>query len=173
MRQGIRISRVHHLQRGHTPYRVWPETIGVDDETRLFKYCRSSEGDNHTFAGARDHAGMRFSSVSRENKSTAAAWKVASTLTYDVFTLAAFFGCTTEVLGVDADTAEEGAGDAVRLGSLEPTMISLPCVSTSAGGNDANLASSSAGNFDLARSNTVLAEDDAAEVSDQEYYCRQ
>ena len=111
---------------------------------------------------------MRFSSVSRENKSAAAAWKVASTLTYDVFTLAAFFGCTP-VLGADVDTAEEGAGDAVRLGSLEPTMISLPCVSTSAGGNNANLASSSAGNLDLARSNTVLTEDDAAEVSDQEY----
>jgi hypothetical protein len=114
---------------------------------------------------------MRVSSVSRENKSAAAAWKVASTSTREVFMLAVFFGTAlaAEVPEVEAEIAGAGAGDPVRLGSLEPMMISLPCVSTSAGGNNANLASSSAGSFDLARSNTALTEGDAAEVSDQEY----
>jgi hypothetical protein len=68
---------------------------------------------------------MRLSSVSKENRSVAAAWNVASTSTRDVFTLAAFFGTAVAVEELGAGT-ETGAGDPVRLGSLEPTMISLP-----------------------------------------------
>lgn len=110
----------------------------------------------HTVAGARVHCGIRFSSDSSPNKSSADAMNCASTDSVVVFTAwpplfatpapsAFFLSAASPVLfapGAAADAA--GAGLPWRDGSAE-TVRSLPCVSTIAAGNALNFASSAAG----------------------------
>ena len=110
-----------------------------------------------TFAGARVHDGILFSSVSTPNKSSAAAIKCASTDTAVVlfafsgtfgFAVSAFF-VPAAVEGAVAVEGADGPGVPWRDGWAE-TVRSLPCVSTIAAGNSANLVSSAVGSFDLA-----------------------
>ena len=126
-----------------------------------------------TLAGARVHAGMRFSSVRREYKSAADAWKSAWTTTVVPLT---FF--TSGALGLGADEEEEAMGRAgvaaafdgvaERLGSAL-TVRSFPCVSIMALGNVASFASRTAGRRVRARVNTASTSGDAAVVRDQLY----
>lgn len=113
-----------------------------------------------TLAGARDHVGIRFSSVRRENKSSPDAWNVASTSTTDtlIFCVGFFVGPTAPAGTVVEDG---GAGELFLLGSFEPTMISLPWVSIRSTGNAANLVSRAVGSFSLAsaKSDVVSGED--------------
>lgn len=127
-----------------------------------------------TLAGARVHAGMRFSSVSRENRSAADARKSAETTTVVAFT---FFG--SGALGVCAGEDDEATGGrtgvgpafegvAERLGSAL-TVRSFPCVSMMALGKVDNLASSAAGRRVRASVNTAFTSGEASVVSDQLY----
>ena len=105
-----------------------------------------------TFAELRVHAGILFSSVKRENRSSADAMKTASLVTFVVLVLtffagvafgtAAGFGAATVDVGVPVDTP--GAGVPLRLGSAL-TVRSFPCVLMIAGGNSANFASRTPG----------------------------
>jgi hypothetical protein len=108
-----------------------------------------------TLAGARDHVGIRFSSVNKANRSSADAWNVASTSTVDVLIFredaAAFFASPGVPLLADAGR-DVGAGELVRLGSFEPTIMSLPWVSTKSTGNAANFVSRAVGSFCFASS---------------------
>jgi len=124
--------------------------LGLDckntSETRI--YARKF---GLTWAGARVQAGIRFSSVKRLNKSSAAAINVASTSTVDVFTVVGFGGgLFTTGLGAGAVVVEvafiDCTGVPVRLGSAL-TVRSFPCVSMIAAGNSANLTSSATGNL--------------------------
>jgi hypothetical protein len=116
-----------------------------------------------TLAGARLHNGIRLSSVRRENRSSPEARKVASTSTTDTLILffcgeVAFFKA---LLLAGTAVADGGAGEPFRLGSFEPTMISLPWVSIRSTGNAANLVSRAVGSFSLAsaKSDVVAVED--------------
>lgn len=83
-----------------------------------------------TLAGARDHDGIRFSSVKMLNRSSAEAMNAASTLTVVVLT-ALGSGFLTGAMGADAGTgllaaeAPPGTGVPVRLVSVL-TVKSLP-----------------------------------------------
>jgi len=110
-------------------------------------------------AGARDHIGMRFSSVSKPKRSSAAAINEPSTVIEVVFILLFFFfsagwGAGAAVAGtlapVPLEVEAAGAGVPDRLGSVL-TVRSLPCVSTIATANSANLVSRAVGSRDLAR----------------------
>ena len=128
-------------------------------------------------AGARVHNGMRFSFVSRSNRSSAAAIKFASALTDVVFTFAAaiFTGAPdVEVDGfaeaVEADVPE-GAGVPWREGSaLDDTCRSFPCVSMIAAGNSANFFSSAAGRLFFASASNASAAGEDGDVSDHWYF---
>ena len=129
--------------------------------------------NKRTCAGARVHAGILFSSVKIENKSSAEAWKAASTFTVAVLTAlgSAFFTAgfdataAAAVFCAGAETAA-GAGVPLRLGSAL-TVRSLPCVLMSADGNSENLASSATGRRDFARANTASTVGVRAVVRDQ------
>lgn len=121
-----------------------------------------TQAEERTCAGALDHIGILFSSVKSPKRSSAAAWKVASTSTNAPFTFfgSFFFGVVAAagagtvsavapvlldvllapvLVEVDVDVltgGAEGAGDEVRDGSADAeTRISFPCTSTSATGN--------------------------------------
>ena len=124
-----------------------------------------------TLADARDHIGIRFSSVRRENRSSPEARKVASTSTTDTFILffcgevawVAFF----KTLLLAGTTVEDGgAGEPLRLGSFEPTMISLPWVSIRSTGNAANLVSRAVGSFSLASAKSAVVAVEIGDVRD-------
>jgi hypothetical protein len=110
--------------------------------------------NRRTSACARVHEGMRCGSVSNPNRSSAAAMNVASFTILDVlrvaFVTAAGFTGAGAAGPEAAAGADVGAGVPVRLGS-PLTVRSLPCFSTIATGNSANLASSATGRRSLAR----------------------
>ena len=123
-----------------------------DYHTRQTPHTTNIPNNLHTLAALRVHIGILFSSVNSENKSSAAAINVASTVTVVEFTC--FFGAggfgaaagagaaTDEVVVVAADPP--GAGVALRLGSAL-TVRSFPCVSMMALGNSESFASSATG----------------------------
>jgi hypothetical protein len=117
--------------------------------------CVHAQKMRLALAEARVQIGIRFSSVKRLNKSSAAAIKVASTSTVDVFTVVVFGGWFFAAgLGAGAVVVVEPAfrdwtGVPVRLGSAL-TVRSFPCVSIIAAGNSANLVSSAIGSLFLA-----------------------
>lgn len=122
-----------------------------------------------TLAGARDHVGIRFSSVNKEKRSSADAWNVASTLTIDVLIFcedAAAFLAGPEAALLPVADADGGAGEPVRLASFEPTMISLPCASTRSTGNAANLASRAVGSLAFASSKSTPISGEEGDVRD-------
>ena len=127
-------------------------------------------------AGARVHIGMRFSFVSRSNRSSAAAMKFASAFTDVEFTFAAGFFAGAADPEVEVEGLAEvvdGAGVPWREGSaLDETCRSLPCVSMMAAGNSANFFSSAAGRlfFASASSASAAGEDGEGDVSDHWYY---
>jgi hypothetical protein len=120
-------------------------------------------------AGARDHIGILFSSVSRENRSSADARNVASTLTTDVLIpcedAATFFAPPEAPLLAGVDRGG-GAGELVRLVSFGPTIMSFPCVSIKSTGNTANLASSAVGSFSLASAKSAVVSGEDSDVRD-------
>lgn len=132
-----------------------------------------------TCAGARDHIGMRFSSVSRPKRSSAEAMKDASTVTTDVLVVVAL-GFGGGAAGAAAATggageyeeAAPGAGVAFLLVSLEvggTTVKSRPCVSRSSTGNLANVASRMGGSCFLANAKSASTSLEDAVVSVQLY----
>lgn len=129
---------------------------------------------SRTCAGARVHAGILFSSVKIENKSSAEAWNAASTFTVAVLTalgsafFAAGFDAAEAAAGVfwAAVDAPAGAGVTLRLGSAL-TVRSLPCVLMMADGNSENLASSATGRRAFASANSASTAGVRAVVRDQ------
>lgn len=123
-------------------------------------------------AGARVHSGMRFSFVSKSNRSSAAAMKFASAFTDVVFTFAAVFFAGADVEGLVEAAGAEGAGVPWRDGSaLDDTCRSFPCVSMMAAANSANFFSSRAGRPFFASASSACAGGDDGDVSDH-WYCR-
>ena len=100
---------------------------------------------------------------------------VASTSTFDVFTVVVFGEALTAGLAVSsvvavADVALMGCtGVPVRLGSAL-TVRSFPCTSMIAAGNFANFASSSAGSLFFASLYRALTGSDDFVESDQSYF---
>lgn len=139
-----------------------------------------------TCAGALDHIGILFSSVKSPNRSSAAAWKVASTSTSAPFTFFASFFFSGAGAGAGAAVVVEvvvlvlvltggaGAGDEVRDGSAEAeTRMSFPWTSTSATGNSLNLTSRDAGRDFFARAKREEMdgfEASCSEPRDHSYY---
>lgn len=128
-------------------------------------------------AGARVHSGMRFSFVSRSNRSSAAAMKFASAFTDVVFTFAAAFfagAADPDAEGLaEAVEAEvpEGAGVPWRDGcALVETCRSFPCVSMMAAANSVNFFSSAEGMLFFASASSASAAGDDGDVSDHSYY---
>jgi len=78
---------------------------------------------------------------------------------------AAFFAAPGTPLLADAD-AGGGAGELVRLGSFEPIIMSLPCVSTKSTGNAANFASRAVGSFSFASAKRVVVSGEDSDVRD-------
>ena len=126
-----------------------------------------------TLACARDHIGIRFSSVNRPNRSSADAWNVASTSTTDVLIFredaAGLFASPWTPLLVDAGA---GAGELVRLGAFEPTIMSLPCVSIKSTGNTANFVSRAVGSFSFASAKSAVVSGEDSDVRDHWYFFR-
>ena len=125
--------------------------VGLDYKNTLGSHAYAQE-ISLAWAGPRVQIGIRFSSVKRLNKSSAAAINVASTSTVDVFTVVVLGGALFVAgLGAGAAVVTEVAlmdctGVPVRLGSAL-TVRSFPCVSIIAAGNSANLVSRAMGNL--------------------------
>lgn len=131
-------------------------------DAQICRHCHP----RFTLAGARVHDGIRFSSVRRENRSSPDAWNVASTSTTDTLIFCgegAFFVPKALLL---AGPEDGGAGVPVRLGSFEPTMISLPWVSIRSTGNAANLVSRAVGSFSFASAKSAVVSGEDGDVRD-------
>ena len=138
-------------------------------------YLRKSiNGD--TSAGARVHAGIRFASVRSPNRSSADAWKSASTTTVALLTFSTrALGFATGVeedeeatAATGAEVEVPGAGVPDRDGSAL-TVKSLPWTSIITPGKLESLDSSTFGRRSLATVNKALTLGDGSVVRDHWY----
>lgn len=129
-----------------------------------------------TSAGARVHAGIRFASVRRPNRSSADAWKSASTTTVALLTFvtrALDFATGVEeddeaTAATGAEVVFPGAGVPDREGSAL-TVKSLPWTSIITPGKLESLVSSAFGRRNLATVNKALTSGDGSVVRDHWY----
>jgi len=77
----------------------------------------------------------------------------------------AFFAGPGVPLLADPD-AGGGAGELVRLGSFEPTIMSLPWVSIRSTGKAANLTSRAVGSLSFARAKSAVVSGEDGDVRD-------
>ena len=130
-----------------------------------------------TSAGPRVHIGIRFASVRRPNRSSADAWKSASTTTVALLTFfARGLGFATGAEEDDEATAATGteaevpgAGVPDRDGSAL-TVKSLPWTSIMTLGKLENLVSSTFGRRNWATVNKALTSGDGSVVRDHSYW---
>ena len=128
---------------------------------------------SRTSAGARVHDGIRFGSVKRPNRSSADAWKSASTTTLALltfFTRALGFATGIEeedeaTAATGAEVEVPGAGVPDRDGSAL-TVKSLPWTSIITPGKLESLVSKTFGRRSLASVNKALTSGDGSVVRD-------
>ncbi len=160
----------HHHQRVNSPSQ--PQ-VSTKKKTKV-RINHGSLVCDQTCAGARVQAGILFSSVKRLKRSSAEAWKSASTTTVVEFTFAgSFFGFggadATGCAFKEAPVPLAGAGVPVLL-VLVLIVRSLPCVSMIALGKVASFVSIATGNRLFARSKIALTSEEAS-VERVQWYC--